>query len=100
MGQEKEFTEEQKEEFINAELYYGKCGCGWFVTDYPFVSCSACGFIGCGSAKELEKATKGGYRIDLRIEPPKGVPTSEIKDCTLHNAYDEFDDDYMDYLGY
>jgi len=88
MVQEKEFTEEQKN-FMKALLFYGKCGCGWFVTDYPFMNCTVCGYIGCGSAKELEKATKGGYIINWRIEPPKGVSQSEIRDCTIHKGFRE-----------
>lgn len=93
MVQKKKFTEEQKKS-NTILLFYGKCGCGWLVTDYPFMNCTTCGYIGSGSAKELDKATKKGQVIHWKIEPPEGIPSSEIRDRTIHGAYD----DYMDYL--
>ena len=99
-------------------LWYGKCGCGWIVTDYPFMSCTICGYIGCGSTEELEKAKKGGYLINWKIEKPQNVPDSEIRDCSVNimsefpeeedwdDIYDDswdddedFDDDYEEGWG-
>lgn len=63
-------------------LYYGKCGCGWLKTDYPFMSCGRCGHIGCGSKEELDRAKKQGTLIDWQKEPPKDIPLDEIRDAT------------------
>lgn len=61
-------------------LYYGKCGCGWLVTDYPFMSCEVCGYIGCGSKDQIEHARNQGYLIKWQTEKPDNVV---IRDCTL-----------------
>lgn len=39
-----------------------KCGCRVFhpVDDYPFVKCTTCGWINCGTKEELEEARKNG----------------------------------------
>ena len=77
-------------------LWYGKCGCGWIVTDYPFMACGKCGYIGCGSDEDIEKAKKGGYLINWKNEKPQNVPDSEIEDCCINNPdnyYGEFTDD-------
>lgn len=63
-------------------IYYGKCACGWIKTDYPFMSCEKCGYIGCGSKEELEKARQKGKLIEWQDEPPKGK-TEIIMDCRL-----------------
>jgi hypothetical protein len=38
-----------------------KCGCGVFITDYPFIARCKCGYIYFGSKEQLEKAKKEGY---------------------------------------
>lgn len=71
-------------------IYYGKCGCGWGYTDYPFMSCVKCGYIGCGSKEELEKARKEGKLIKWTQKRPKDIPSSEIKDwCVPEYSFDE-----------
>jgi len=61
-------------------IYYGKCGCGWLKTDYPFMSCGKCGYIGCGTQEELDKARKDGTLIEWKKEKPENV---EIRNCML-----------------
>lgn len=93
-------SEEQKK-FIAAGIYYGKCGCGWLVTDYPFMSCLKCGYIGCGSDEDLKRAKKSGTIINWKTKPPKGVSKSEIRDCTTYNENRDYeDDDLYDYDDY
>jgi hypothetical protein len=62
------------------KVYYGKCGCGWIKTDYPFMSCTKCGFIGCGSKEQLEHAKNNDYLIQWQTEKPKDV---KIRDCMM-----------------
>lgn len=65
------------------ELYYGKCGCGWIVTDNPFMSCMICEYIGCGSEKDLELARRVGRIIEWQKEKPEGVALNEMRDCRM-----------------
>ena len=48
----------------HTDWYLLKCGCETFLTDYPFVSCTKCGYINCGSSQELKKAKRLGYLIE------------------------------------
>ena len=61
-------------------LYYGKCGCGWLKTDYPFMSCNKCGYIGCGTQEEIDNARKEGNLIEWQKQKPENVT---IRNCSL-----------------
>lgn len=69
------------------------------------MNCLQCGYIGCGSQEEIDKARELGYLIDWKIEPPKEVPSSEIEDCFTpkegdydDELYDE--DDFYEVFGF
>jgi len=61
-------------------IYYGKCGCGWLKTDYPFMSCNKCGYIGCGDTEEIEDARKNKTLIKWQKIKPDNV---KIRNCML-----------------
>jgi hypothetical protein len=68
-------------------LYYGKCGCGWLKTDYPFMSCGICGYIGCGSKEQIEVARNEGWLIEWQRNPPENIPNNTIKNCCIGREY-------------
>lgn len=70
---------EKKKQWNFSRLFYGKCGCGWGYTDYPFMNCSKCGYISCGSKKDIKKTRKNGTLIEWTQERPN-IPSSEMKD--------------------
>ncbi len=79
--------------------YYGKRGCGWGYTDYPFMSCLKCGYIGCGSKEELEKAKKEGKLIKWTQKRPENIPADEIKDwCIPEPDEQDFWDEQESFL--
>jgi len=64
-------------------VYYGKCGCGWIKTDYPFMSCIKCGYLGCGTKEDIEQARKTNTLIEWQKEKPINV---EINDYRLPDS--------------
>lgn len=47
------------------DWYLLKCCCHVFATDYPFVSCSTCGYINCGTHEQLQQAKENGTLMNL-----------------------------------
>lgn len=98
------------------DWYLLKCECGAFATDYPFVSCSKCNYINCGSSEQLEEAKEKGFLMktldsgkdyewsytkllekhklkSIRVEFHHGMATDPFGE----DNYDDFDnEDYLD----
>lgn len=90
---------QKKPRYLPPDWYLLQCGCKTFLTDYPFVSCTQCGFINCGSDEQLEKARKEGYLMRT-LETGYGNITAaqlqkkyDLDICDDREAVGEINDD-------